>query len=691
MKRTSPLLFSVMLACLLGRAEVDVFDKPARSTRHLQLLALMDAAHHQKDYEAMADASRQGLKLGTADELWHYNLACAHALLGQAQPALEALNRAIEAGFLDAEHVGLDPDLVSLRDADGFRACLARIAALRDKQPASRGMTPMRPDPSMTATQTSSNTLWSFEMGLFQAFVSLPPEPPSTRAYTGPGASLIKGWLDGGTASGFGGLLYANRDNGTQPLDVARYPGLVRLACAPAMTARRLHLGLPNTLFSSETGAALLPVVGHSSMGYLNSPYWRSQPRAVCGDPRQIALQSIFLLGNQLFFYPVYGDYDPAAGDLFPANAPYAFAVAGSTSAEQPFIEAALAALAAFRPEARAELTRTGLLMPTLQMLLRASQRTLRSPRDYLSGVAHPAAFSAANLDAERLVRMAHALTTNDLPPIVVLGVLRETEMVPDRDFFDAVRTERQFDSPLAIARVFRGVHRTRTLDLSIQCKRADARLHWVVLQGDPAKVTFSPCPTNSSLMSLTVAYHEPFATPIGGGKTLPTSRVDIGVIAETPAGFSAPSIVSFYLLGNERRSYTKDGRIESVDYTRRTGGYVDPLLSYSRNWKDTYHYDGRGTLTGWTRRRGLDEEAFTAYGHKVMAADAQGRATKAHVVRYVSRSVKTDESTRGVPDLAQLDDNIEVRYHYASDSDFVGTPDLTSLTQETEPPASRP
>jgi hypothetical protein len=147
--------------------------------------------------------------------------------------------------------------------------------------------------------------------------------------------------------------------------------------------------------------------------------------------------------------------------------------------------------------------------------------------------------------------------------------------------------------------------------------------------------------------------------------------------------------MVSFYMLGNEHRAYTQEGRIASIDYTRRQGSYVDPLLSYSRNWKDTYRYDSHGKLTGWTRRRGLEEEAFTAYGHKVVATDSLGRATKAHVVRYIPRSIKSGETTEGIPDLAQMDDNIEVRYHYASDADFTGTPDLTSLTQETEPPAT--
>jgi hypothetical protein len=259
--------------------------------------------------------------------------------------------------------------------------------------------------------------------------------------------------------------------------------------------------------------------------------------------------------------------------------------------------------------------------------------------------------------------------------------------MLPDRDFFDAVRSEQLLDSPLAVARVFRGAARTRTLEVRALCKQADARLRWVVLQGDPAKVTFSACPTNGALMTLTVAHHEPFATPAGNGRRILTSRVDIGVFAETAAGFSLPAVISFCFLGNERRAYAEDGRILSIDYTRPQEVYTDPLMSYARNWKDTYQYDSQKRLTGWVRTRGLESERFTAYGHRVVTTDGRGRAARAHVVRYLPRKVRLDDTNEGLPDLAQVDDNVEVAYRYASDDDLVGAPDLKTLTQDYQPP----
>jgi len=639
----------------------------------------------------MEGASREGVELGTADELWSYNLACALALHGKSQEALTALDHAIDLGFLDTEHLGVDSDFASLRDSEAFKMRLARMKAMREKGlPVPSQIIALPPDDKLTVMQTSSNTLWSFQMGLFNVFFGMCPAKPPAE-YRGPEAQTIRMWQQEGTSAGNHGLLYANRDNSTKPLDVTRFPGLLRLDYSQEMVERKLNIGLPNSLFVVEKSNTLLPVIGHSSMGYMNSPYWRSQPRAVCGDPHQTTLQSIMFLGNQLYLYPAYGDYDLITGDLFPANTPYFFAVAGANNAEQPFLEAAFAAMAAFRPETRAELTRTGLLMPTLQMLFRASQRTVKSRSDYLSGVAHPPVFQAANLDTGKLVQMAHGLMTNDLPPIIVLNVQHETHMIPDRDFFDILRSEQLFDSPMAVARIFRGTARTRTLEIRTQCRRENVKQHWVVLQGDPSKITFTPCPTNSSLMKLTVAYHDLFPTPAGNGKTIMTARVDIGVIAETEAGYSAPSFVSFCFLSNERRTYADDGRILCVDYTRHQAGYTDPLMSYTRNWKDRYLYDDRSNLIGWVRSRGLDEERFTAYGHRIVATDARGRATRAHVVRYLPRRISAEESAEGIPDLAQMDDNVEIIYRYASDTDFVGTPDLSTIKQEMQPPASAP
>jgi tetratricopeptide (TPR) repeat protein len=58
--------------------------------------------------------------------LW-YNRACALSLSGRQSPALDALERAVEAGFADADLMRSDLDLAGVRDTDRFRALLAAI------------------------------------------------------------------------------------------------------------------------------------------------------------------------------------------------------------------------------------------------------------------------------------------------------------------------------------------------------------------------------------------------------------------------------------------------------------------------------------------------------------------------------------------------------------------------------------
>jgi dienelactone hydrolase len=58
-----------------------------------------------------------------------YNLGAAEARLGHGKKALEALERAVEAGWADADHLAADEDFASLRDDGAFRALLTRLRA----------------------------------------------------------------------------------------------------------------------------------------------------------------------------------------------------------------------------------------------------------------------------------------------------------------------------------------------------------------------------------------------------------------------------------------------------------------------------------------------------------------------------------------------------------------------------------
>lgn len=61
------------------------------------------------------------------DEISWYNLACLRALAGHADPAFDALENAIAAGWNDADHTLEDPDLISLRGQPRFGAAMEKM------------------------------------------------------------------------------------------------------------------------------------------------------------------------------------------------------------------------------------------------------------------------------------------------------------------------------------------------------------------------------------------------------------------------------------------------------------------------------------------------------------------------------------------------------------------------------------
>ena len=58
---------------------------------------------------------------------FRYDLACSYALLGRRDEAITELNKAVDLGFDDADHLRQDPDLDGLRLDPRFAELLARV------------------------------------------------------------------------------------------------------------------------------------------------------------------------------------------------------------------------------------------------------------------------------------------------------------------------------------------------------------------------------------------------------------------------------------------------------------------------------------------------------------------------------------------------------------------------------------
>src|SRR6185295_11160110 len=78
--------------------------------------------HYAMSAAAYMQAAMAGYRTGTA----YYNAACSLALDGWREPALDALEQALDAGFDDPGLMARDDDLDILRSEPRFKALLAR-------------------------------------------------------------------------------------------------------------------------------------------------------------------------------------------------------------------------------------------------------------------------------------------------------------------------------------------------------------------------------------------------------------------------------------------------------------------------------------------------------------------------------------------------------------------------------------
>ena len=252
-------------------------------------------------------------------------------------------------------------------------------------------------------------------------------------------------------------------------------------------------------------------------------------------------------LRSHLYFYPEHRDHDPQIGangygDVYPANTPYMIISQGSSGSDRVFMNAVGVTLAAFRPEVKEKLAKSGTLMAAVQMIFRSSNKNVMTTENYLTGVAHPTVFDGKQINEEIMVKMAHSMTTDALPPMVQLKVVEEDESVPGRDYFDVGARERLFDTPCAIARVVKSTKYARRMVVSAEAsKDLDGKpltYHWVLLRGDPERVRVKKLNDAGSQAELVVDYHS--RRPIAPGSDMTSDRVDIGVFVHNGQYYSA-------------------------------------------------------------------------------------------------------------------------------------------------------
>ena len=642
----------LLLAALPGFADKEIplspWALPAAYPRHVLLRGQMMDAIRRGDIPAMETACRTALQVLPGDPTWHYNLACALAYREKPDLALAELDKAIDFGFRDADGIAKDQDFARLRDLPRFAELVAKAKRLAGTP------VPGRPVPApcyaatgSTATLNETNLVFNFETGVFDAQLRLSAPTKSlaelaTNVHASvasrnlPETPLLAGYLAKGTGAGNAGDLYVNRDRGHSHIVVSDFPHLTAVRYAPTARTFNVDVNHPNAFFGGHA------VFGNISRGITSGYFWRSMARASFTEPGLAARMDLLYRSNQFWVLPCVNDYGkPELGDVFPANAPFQCVSEGASWSDLPFLGAALNASAALPPLTKKAILRRRLMGPTIQWLLRRTQRGVQSEDDYLSPRAHPTAFSAKRLDAPAVLRKAHALQPADIPPAVSLQMIN-SRMFPIRfpvageDYPDNL-SEVLFNTSSAIGIVLRAPEGVRTFLFRAQpFPEQDplATFTWRVVHGDPSAVKIA------TPLGETVNSPEQGFAQITVDRRALTGRIDVACFAKTHGTeYGAPSIISFYGLPQEKRVYRKDGKIESIDYSNPDMAYCDPALALPRRWKDTYAYTAEGDLLGFSRSyNGREAAFFTPKGARVTERNPDGTAKRAVAVAYTAR-----------------------------------------------------
>ena len=409
-----------------------------------------------------------------------------------------------------------------------------------------------------------------------QAEEQKPAEPPKAVADEKPITTakgelgdLLRKWYAEGTAAGNKGDFYDNRDRTHSELSRGPYPQLQKWQYPKEELDRRLD-------WAFFGGLRPAIVFGNSSTS-AGAYEGGSNPRQAYTHPKGLEVLYRQYRGNNLYIYPEHRDHDPGHnglpdgfGDLYPTNTPYLLISQGSSGSDQPFMRAVPFTLAAFRPEVKKKLAETGLLMPTVQMLLRFTSKRLADPaKEYLTGKAHPTVFEGGWVNDLKMVQLAHEIAADELPPLALLKVVEEDAPADGRDFFEPGGSEKHADTPAVVARVFRAKHYVHRMvvsaEASLDANKRPLAFHWVVLRGDASRIKIVPKNEAGSVAELLVPYHE--RRPVAENSPLESNRVDIGVFVHNGKYYSPPSFVTLLFLDHEARAYDEQGRILEIGY----------------------------------------------------------------------------------------------------------------------------
>jgi len=98
---------------------------------HFETMVLLGDAYTRKgEYAKGLEMDIQLSRLQPENKLVRYNLACSYALTGQKEKAFSTLNKAVELGYRDVEHLRNDHDLDAIKSDPRFQSLLTKLSSV---------------------------------------------------------------------------------------------------------------------------------------------------------------------------------------------------------------------------------------------------------------------------------------------------------------------------------------------------------------------------------------------------------------------------------------------------------------------------------------------------------------------------------------------------------------------------------
>lgn len=110
--------------------EISFFEKLIEDNPNYvdALIPLGDAYTKRGLYEKGLEIDLRLSDLKPLDPVVHYNLACSHSLLGEIDPSIKALDKAVRLGYKDFKFMDKDPDLENIRKDSRYLELIKQYA-----------------------------------------------------------------------------------------------------------------------------------------------------------------------------------------------------------------------------------------------------------------------------------------------------------------------------------------------------------------------------------------------------------------------------------------------------------------------------------------------------------------------------------------------------------------------------------